>query len=77
LLKPISSKEPRQIIVAFIVETDGHISGGRVIRGNRQVGQQILRVAKSLKWSPGKCNGKNVPVFYTLPMTIEYSEAGN
>ena len=71
----LSNEIESQFIVAFIVETDGHISGGRVIRGNRQVGQQILKVAESLKWSAGKCNGKNVPVFYTLPMTIECSEA--
>ena len=73
----LSNEIESQFIVAFIVETDGHISSERVVRGNRQVGQQILKVAKSLKWSPGKCYGKNVPVLYTLPMTIDYSEAGN
>jgi hypothetical protein len=73
----LSNEIESQCIVAFIVEIDGHITGGRVIRGNRQVGQQILKVAESLKWTPGKCNGKNVPVFYTLPMNIEYSGTEN
>jgi hypothetical protein len=71
----LSNEIEFQFIVAFIVETDGHITGGRVIRGNSQVGKQILKVAETLKWSAGKCNGKNVPVLYTLPVNIEYSEA--
>lgn len=58
-------------VVAFIVERDSSISGERIIRGSNEIGQQILKVAKSLKWSPGKCNGKNVPMLYRLPVIIE------
>jgi outer membrane biosynthesis protein TonB len=59
-------------VVAFIVETDSSISGERVIHGSDEIGQQILKVAKSLKWSPGKCNGKNVPMLHELPTIIDF-----
>jgi hypothetical protein len=63
-----------QFVVAFIVEANGDIGGGRVIRGNKQVGKQMLQVAKSLKWSPGKCGDKSVPMIYKLSLNVEYAE---
>jgi outer membrane biosynthesis protein TonB len=69
---PLSNEIESNYVVAFIVETDSSISGERVIHGSDEIGQQILKVAKNLKWSPGKCNGKNVPILHRLPMIIEF-----
>ena len=61
-----------QYMVAFIVEKDGKISGGRVIGDDTNtIGRQILQVVRSLSWLPGKCNGKKVAVLYRLPVTID------
>ena len=58
--------------VSFIVETDGQISGGRVVHDNtNQIGKQILQAVNSCRWIPGKCNGKKVPVLYTYSTIIE------
>jgi hypothetical protein len=66
-----------QYLVAFIVEPNGHISGERIIRGKNQIGQQLLKIARSLTWTPGQCNGKKVPMLYKLPMNIDFSETKN
>ena len=58
--------------VAFIVEADGQITGGRVVHDNtNQIGKQILQAVKSCRWISGKCNGKNVPVLYKYSTIID------
>jgi len=60
-------------IVGFIVEADGQITGGRVIKDNtNQVGKQLLSVIKSCRWNPAKCNGKKVAMLYKYPIIIDF-----
>ena len=58
------------ITVAFVVEPNGKIHGGRLVKaypGNRcQFDRQILEVVSKLKWMPAYCNGKAVPFLYTF-----------
>jgi outer membrane biosynthesis protein TonB len=72
----VSSNElESEFIVAFVVEANGKISGERVVHDNtNKVGQQLLRVVKTLRWLPGKCNGRNVAMLYRLPVIIDFSE---
>ncbi|MCR4836636.1 MAG: energy transducer TonB [Bacteroidaceae bacterium] len=61
------------VIVEFIVEKDGSISGPKVILSlTPKCDAEALRVVKSMpKWKPGKQNGKIVRVKYTLPVRFK------
>jgi hypothetical protein len=67
-----------RVIVAFVVEKNGTIRGGRIVRDFSDegyfFGKQILIVVKHSKWKPGLCNGKQVAVLYTLPINIDSEE---
>jgi len=56
--------------VSFVVEKDGSVSNVTVIRGiGYGCDEEALRViSKSPKWKPGKQNGRNVRVKYTMPL---------
>jgi len=62
------------ITVAFVVEPNGKIRGGRLVKafpGNRcQYDRQILEIVSSIKWIPAYCNGKAVPFLYTFPVHL-------
>ena len=62
-----------RVIVEFIVEKDGSISGPKVILSlTPKCDAEALRVVKSMpKWKPGKQNGKIVRVKYTLPVRFK------
>jgi len=69
-----------QVIVQFIVETDGSISNAKVVRGiSPGLNDEALRVINSMndlpeKWTPGRHEGKNVPVTFTLPFKFVLQE---
>lgn len=62
------------VYLTFVVDSDGNISKEQVLRslsgaGAKDCANEALRVVKSMpKWSPGKQNGKAVPVQYNLPV---------
>lgn len=56
-----------EFLVAFIVESDGSITGERILKDKtRTVGIQMLAIAKTFKWSPAICNAKKVPMLRKL-----------
>ncbi|MFD1768462.1 TonB family protein [Sphingobacterium suaedae] len=61
-----------QIIVSFIVEADGKLTGFKVVKdlghGTGQAAIDVLRTAEP--WMPGVQNGRAVRVSYTLPITL-------
>ena len=58
------------IIVAFIVAQDGSINGPRIIKDKtNSLGQQMLNIVKSLKWTPAKCFDNPIKMIYQLTMT--------
>ena len=61
-----------RVILTFVVEKDGSISRVKVVKSvEPSLDQEAIRVVKSMpKWTPGKQNGKNVAVKYTIPMTF-------
>jgi hypothetical protein len=64
-----------KVIVAFIVDTDGSIKGCRVIKDKtNKVGQQMLDIVKSFKWTPAKCDNKNVAMIYQIPLILDPEE---
>ena len=59
-------------IIEFIVDKDGNIEGERVVNDKtHKIGQQMIDIVKSFKWTPAICNNKKVPMLYRLPLIID------
>lgn len=61
-----------RVIVAFVVEPDGSISGVHVVRSvdpslDREAASVVSRMPR---WNPGKQNGQEVRVKYNVPVTF-------
>ena len=60
------------VYVSFVVETDGSISGIKVLKeipGAPEFDKEAVRVVSLLKsWTPGSRNGKAVRVTYNIPI---------
>lgn len=64
-----------RVIVRFVVNRDGSISGAKIVRGidPTYYDKEVLRLVNSMpRWIPGQQNGKNVRVQYTLPIRIDF-----
>ncbi len=61
-----------RVICSYIVEKDGSLSNYKIVRGiDPLLDEEALRVMKtSPKWTPGKVDGKDVRVLYTVPITF-------
>ena len=66
-----------RVICRFIVNTDGSVSNPEVMRSLEPAfDKEAVRVIKSLpKFIPGKQNGVNVSVWYTLPVIFKLENA--
>lgn len=62
------------VVIQFAVETDGSITGAKVVRNiGAQCGEEALRVVnlmnqQGLKWVPGRQRGRAVRVQFNLPV---------
>ncbi|GAA3960891.1 M56 family metallopeptidase [Mucilaginibacter dorajii] len=65
-----------RVIVTFVVEKDGALSGYKVVRSvSPDIDAEALRVlAISPKWSPGKEKGKTVRVQYSVPISFTLAD---
>lgn len=61
-----------RVIVSFVVERDGSIFDAKVVRSVApSLDHEAMRVVKSMpKWTPGKQNGENVRVKYSVPIVF-------
>ncbi len=61
-----------RVLVEFIVEKDGSITGIKVIRDvGYGTGEEAVRLLQNCpKWEPGMQNGKLIRVKYMLPINI-------
>ena len=59
----------------FVVNTDGSISDVRVLRGVTdcpECDKEATRVVKNMpRWKPGSVNGKDVKMYFTLPIAFK------
>lgn len=62
-----------RVVLRFVVDKDGSISDVQVVRSlDPSCDKEAVRVIKSMpKWNPGKQNGREVPVYFTLPVTFK------
>ena len=60
------------VIVSFIVETDGSLSDFKIVKSLRdKYDEEALRVLKAMpRWNPGKQRGRPVRVSYTLRISF-------
>lgn len=60
------------VVVEFIVETDGRVSGTKLMKGiGAGCDEEAVRVVNLTRWTPGMQNNKVVPVKYTLPISFK------
>lgn len=61
-----------RIVIRFVVSASGEINDVELMRGiDDACDQEAIRVVKAMpKWTPGKLNGKEVAVYYTLPIVF-------
>ena len=64
------------VVVQFVVERTGKIGEVKVVRSvDKDLDKEAIRVVKSLpKFTPGRQNGQDVSVWYTLPVTFTLPE---
>lgn len=62
-----------RVILRFVVSKTGAIENVTVLRSlDPTCDKEAIRVVKSMpKWIPGKQNGNNVPVYFTLPVVFK------
>lgn len=56
--------------IKFVVGYDGKLKGFQIIEDGGDVyNKEVIRVLKKMpEWVPGKANGENVSVYYTIPV---------
>jgi protein TonB len=61
-----------KVFVKFVVERDGSIGDISILKGiGFGCDEEASRVIKSMpKWSPGRQNGRNVRVYFTMPISF-------
>ncbi len=69
----VKNKVEGRVVVQFIVEKDGSVSGVQVVRSvDPLLDREAARVVGSMpKWTPGKQKGKPVRVKYTVPIVFK------
>jgi periplasmic protein TonB len=62
-----------KVFIKFVVERDGAIGDVQILKGiGFGCDEEAQRVIKSMpKWTPGKQNGRNVRVWFTLPVNYQ------
>lgn len=62
-----------RVTIRFVVSKTGEVINDTVLRGlDPLCDAEALRVVKMMPtWTPGKVDGRNVPVYYTLPIVYK------
>jgi TonB family protein len=59
-----------RVFIRFIVEENGNLTNIKILRGiDPLLDNEAIRVIQNMpNWRPGECNGKKVPVYFTVPV---------
>lgn len=62
-----------RVIIRFVIDKEGNVKEPNVIRGiHPDCDAEAIRVVSMMpKWTPGKQNGKDVSVYFTLPIIFK------
>ncbi len=68
--RDLEDDETISVKVKFVVDFDGNLQGFDVVQdGGEPFNNEVLRVLKKMpRWVPGKKGGRNVPVYYCVPV---------
>lgn len=60
-------------IIRFVVDQEGNVTNVEAIRPfNEACDAEAIRVVKAMpRWKPGRQDGKNVPIYYTIPIVFK------
>jgi protein TonB len=78
-IKTPSDAEPGtklRVLMRFVVDKDGNVSGVEVQQSSgNDFDREVMRVVKKMPhWKPGIQNGKNVAVYFNLPVVLQVPE---
>ncbi len=62
-----------KVYIKFVVDKTGNITDVEVLKGSgfKDLDEEALRVVKSMPaWTPGKMDGRNVDVYFNLPIVF-------
>lgn len=72
---PLESGIQGRATIRFVVTKTGEIGETKAIRGDSIMCDSLMSVIKRMpRWIPGKHEGKNVDVYFTLPMHIHLKQ---
>jgi periplasmic protein TonB len=73
LQAPEENSEAVQVKVRFLVGFDGNLESFDIVQdGGIDFNKEVIRVLKKMpKWNPGKKGGRNVRVYYYLPVKFQ------
>lgn len=65
-----------EIRCRFVVDKEGNVTGIEIIKsGTQDFDKEVTRViGKMPKWKPGMQNGRNVAVYFTIPIIVHVPE---
>lgn len=68
--RELESNEEIEVKIQFVVGYDGKLKGFEVIEdGGKIFNDEVIRVLKEMPdWTPGKSNGENVSVYFSIPV---------
>ena len=74
-----ANKIEGRVIVQFIIDENGQVGDVKVVRSvNEELDAEAVRVVKSMpKFTPGRQDGKDVAVWYTLPISFKLQGDSN
>lgn len=73
LRQPGNLEEGVKVVVRvqFVVDANGEITNLKVVQSGEELDKEVIRVINKMpRWKAGMQNGKNVPVYFTLPVTF-------
>ena len=75
-VKAVENRTEGKVVVRFVVEKDGSLSGVHVLNGaDSYLDAEALRVVRSMpKWNPGRVDGKPVRTRFVLPIVFKLQE---
>jgi TonB family protein len=64
------------VYVRFVVWCDGTVRDATIQRGCPTFNEEVLRVINLMPtWKPGRQGGRHVPVYFSMPVVFELSDA--
>jgi len=68
--KEMEEGEEVNVKIKFVVGYDGRLQSFITVQdGGEEFNKEVIRVLKKMPmWEPGKSNGQNVAVYYTIPV---------